>query len=659
MQTPRTHFFNLNTFITALFYLLFLITPLYFRFVTEELFEFNKMILVYGFTGAVTTLWILQMIVSKKLILNKSKLDLFLGAFFASQLLSTVFSIHTRTSLLGYYSRFHGGLASTLSYIVLYYAFISLVPKKHLKPLFAAFISSTAIVSIWGIFEHFGSSFSCAILTGKFDVACWVQDVQNRVYASFGQPNWMAAFLIAIIPVVLAYIISRKTHWLQRYFLYITLGLATLALLYTKSRSGVLGLVGGLGTLGLLTAGIWHYSQDTAQKTEIKKNWSVRAAVSAVVLVAGIMLLVGTPYSPSLGVLFSSTQPVPQPSEPTVEAPVNRLDAGGTDSGEIRKIVWRGAIAVWQRYPLLGSGVETFGYSYYRDRPDAHNMVSEWDFLYNKAHNELLNYLATTGFLGLATYVALWAAVGYMVLSALKNPQITSAEKLYSSGLFSGLVALFISNFFGFSTVTSTLVTFIYFAYLSILTQNSSPAFAAAATSAKVTKKQHPGFSGWQYFAYTATIVTAVFFFAQLHRYWSADVEYAAAKSLLRAKSYQQGITTMQSALLKSPNEALFYDTYSNELAALATTLSDQEDATAAAQVADTVLALSDTALSLNPAHLNFYKTRTRVLITLTQIEPSFMNEAKKTLLAAEKLTYDIDFDDVLFVALALIGFFF
>jgi putative inorganic carbon (hco3(-)) transporter len=60
----------------------------------------------------------------------------------------------------------------------------------------------------------------------------------------------------------------------------------------------------------------------------------------------------------------------------------------------------KGAWELTKKYPLFGSGVETFAYSYYNVRPVEHNLVTEWDFLYNKAHNEFLNYAATTGFVG-------------------------------------------------------------------------------------------------------------------------------------------------------------------------------------------------------------------------------------------------------------------
>jgi O-antigen ligase len=65
--------------------------------------------------------------------------------------------------------------------------------------------------------------------------------------------------------------------------------------------------------------------------------------------------------------------------------------------------------------------VETFAYSYYNFRPAQHNQLSEWDYLYNKAHNEFLNFLSTTGAFGLATYllIILWFSI-----FALKNRQL-------------------------------------------------------------------------------------------------------------------------------------------------------------------------------------------------------------------------------------------
>jgi len=97
------------------------------------------------------------------------------------------------------------------------------------------------------------------------------------------------------------------------------------------------------------------------------------------------------------------------------------IRVGGSDSMDIRKVVWQGAIELGQRYPLFGPGVETFAYTYYWVRPAAHNLLSEWDFLYNKAHNEYLNFLATTGFFGLFSYLLLitWTLIWWLKTSTI------------------------------------------------------------------------------------------------------------------------------------------------------------------------------------------------------------------------------------------------
>ena len=41
-----------------------------------------------------------------------------------------------------------------------------------------------------------------------FNVSCWQQDVKSRVFATFGQPNWLAAYLEILIFIGLYFYIS-------------------------------------------------------------------------------------------------------------------------------------------------------------------------------------------------------------------------------------------------------------------------------------------------------------------------------------------------------------------------------------------------------------------------------------------------------------------
>src|SRR3989344_7147770 len=121
---------TLTKLIGSLFYLLLFSTPLAFLPITSELFEFNKMILTYTFTGLILSVWILRMIIDRKVLFRQTLLDLPLIIFLLSQTLSTLISVDGRTSLLGYYSRFNGGLVSSYSYGILYWAYVSNMDYK-------------------------------------------------------------------------------------------------------------------------------------------------------------------------------------------------------------------------------------------------------------------------------------------------------------------------------------------------------------------------------------------------------------------------------------------------------------------------------------------------------------------------------------------------
>src|SRR3989339_1492380 len=111
--------------IAGAFYVLFIITPLILTPWNYELFEFNKMLAVYAATIVIAGAWLIEMVRQKKRLFTRTPLDIPWLLFLTSQILSTIFSIDPHTSIWGYYSRFHGGLASTLSYTILFYAFVT------------------------------------------------------------------------------------------------------------------------------------------------------------------------------------------------------------------------------------------------------------------------------------------------------------------------------------------------------------------------------------------------------------------------------------------------------------------------------------------------------------------------------------------------------
>lgn len=617
--------------IIGLFHFLVFAAPLFFLFRTEELFEFNKIILTYAVTVLISGTLLWQMVRERHLVLRRTFLDIPLGLFLLSQLAATLLSIHPRTSFLGYYTRFHGGLLSWITYTVLYYGFVSVFDRKTIKPLLFTAFGSAFLVALYGILEHFGHSFSCFMVTGgqSFGVDCWIQKVQERVFATFGQPNWLAAYTVMLIPVGAVLSADKKIKLPARSFLGLTTVLMFVTLLFTKSRSGLIAMAVGTLMMAIYYLLIYRINKDNNDISNKEITFSGKWLMGLFGIFLVLALWFGTAVSPSVSELAGSGKDAEHSPTTTETAVVNRLEVGGSDSGEIRKIVWEGALGVWKRYPWTGSGAETFAYSYYQDRPAAHNQVSEWDFLYNKAHNEFLNLLATTGLFGLVAYtlLLLWVAAGIFLLIATpgKEPQ----DKLFLASLGSGIAALTVSNFFGFSTVVVTILMFLYFAIIAIFGRPADePAPSESKNNVKLTE-------AWQYAGLTVVSLVIIFMLARVYNYWAADVAFSRGKAFFSAGRRNEGLAHLAVAATRSPQEALFYDELSSAYAMLALESAQQGQATAAAELASDAITMSNRALALNNVHLNFYKTRARVFIILSQLNKAFLEAARETLQAA------------------------
>lgn len=619
--------------ISFLFILLFFLTPLFFTPYNSELFEFNKIILVYGLTSLIVATWAGRIINQKRLSFKKSPLDLPLLIFLLSQIASSLFSIDPHTSFWGYYSRFNGGLASTFCYLLLYWAATNNLSRKDAVKIVKVSLASGLIVSTMGILEHFGHSLSCLLIEGNFDVSCWVQKVKERVFATLGQPNWLAAYLAILIPPAISLAIKAKTSTSRTYYLLLTT-CYYLCLLFTGSRSGFLGLAVGLGAFWLIY--LWQ------------NRFRLKRAIKPLLIINLIFLILAvgfaTPFPAINRFLHYRNWPFlpqesPPRSPPSLETAVGTvMEIGGSHSGEIRKIVWKGALDIFRHYPLFGSGVETFAQAYYRFRPLEHNLVSEWDFLYNKAHNEYLNYLSTTGAFGLGAHLlflfvfALWG-IKASLKSILKDETGGQSQPFLTLALLSGWLSILVSNFFGFSVVLVSLYCYLI------------PALAITLNRPEETAPAKKSFS----LLSPVPFLIGFFLISKIVNLWQADYHYSLGQKLARRDLHLAAYQELTKAVQISPKEPVFVNELSAATAHLALIAHSQKQASTAAQLSQLAQEYSDQALGLSPQNLNFFKTRVRLFYTLASLNPTYLDQAiaalKKTMALAPtdpKLVYNL-----------------
>lgn len=621
--------------------------------VNHELFEFNKMIFVYLVSILIFFLWGLKMISEKRFFVRRTVLDIPILLFLASQVISTIFSIDPHTSFWGYYSRFNGGLLSIIVYIFLYYAFLSNFfnekekAKEFAQKLLGFSIISGGIVALWGIPSHFGYDPTCMIFGRGLNTSCWTAafDPTARIFSTLGQPNWLAAYLSILLPISIAFFlnsylsIKEFNEKVKSYKLIATtllLLILYLAISWTNSQSGFMGLWIGIFTFIGIIKFVAYKKVGFTIKKYLKLN-TIRLLGGVFVLFLLLTFFVGNPFPRFQNLSFEK---IFQSSENTVTENVENqgpaLEYNITGSGEIRLIVWKGAFEIFKANPLIGSGVETFAYSYYKYRPTEHNLTSEWDYLYNKAHNEYLNFLATTGILGLGTYlffISLFLFYAFKYFKAQKSLN----QILLPAAIIGGFISILISNFFGFSVVLLNLFLFLLPAIFLMITGKKSKLYTIP-KNAKTESSRIKEFTTMQYVGLTILTILSIFFFLNILNLWTADKSYALGYNLNKIGDYVRANAPLENAVKTRPSEDLYKNELSANLASLALAFAQDNQPENASVLAQRAKTLSDDVIRNNPNNVVYYKTRTRTLFTLSQMRPEILNEAYETILAAQLL---------------------
>lgn len=395
---------------------------------TNELFEFPKMLTIYFLTTLILSAYLIRSLIEERLTLRRTPLDIPILLFLISYILATIFSVDRYTSTFGYYTRFNGGLLSIICYLVLYYILVAEFSEiKKLKTLLTIFMVSTTLLASYGFLQHFG-----------IDRKYWIQDSQARVFSTIGQPNWLAAYLAALLPLILSLAFYQRNK-VNSFFYYLLFVLVYSTFWFTYSRSGLLGFALAMGSFFvLLGANIL---------------WQKRFPLITLFLTCLTLSF------------FTFGFATIRLSETTTEITTSKKGS----TGQIRFIVWKGTLDLikkshFQR-KIIGYGPGTFAYTFLPFRPRELNDTSEWEFLYNKAHNEFLDTAATVGLFGLGAFILI--LVGYclwnfeMLILANKK-RIKANERVLLIGLFSGWVSLFVTNFFGFLVVPTALLFWLF-----------------------------------------------------------------------------------------------------------------------------------------------------------------------------------------------------
>lgn len=390
--------------LVMLFCLLFTLTPMMFSSNTKEHYEFPKMFFVYFI---VTLATLVAFAFNQKLKKPSNIVLLFLLSF----IVSTLFSVDLYTSVWGYYSRFNDGLVSVLVFFAMYLVLISRFNSEFLKKLFFVFCLVSIPISIYGLFNQEGAL---------------------RVYSTFGQPNWLGAYLA----ICLSYFLFRlfQTTTRKEVFLFSVIGIIVYACLWrTYSFSAYLGLL-----ISFVYISYIHIKIDI-------KSYLIKALC--------MVVFMGVISASQPGIfeerLNDSLRDFRKFITFNLVVHATNSDYALADSGYIRKGLWESSVKMFfssTKIFAVGIGPETFPYIFPFFRVDFLNYSSEWDYILNKPHNYYLEVLVEQGLLGFISYGLLLGWV-FKKLSSVYRPSF---------------IALLVTNVFGWPTVAISLVFWLF-----------------------------------------------------------------------------------------------------------------------------------------------------------------------------------------------------
>ncbi len=629
--------------------------------------------LTFGLTILILSAWIIKMVVLKKFWIQKTPLDIPIVIFLVSLIISTIFSWDIHVSVWGYYSRFNGGLLSIFSYIILYYALASNFSLARgdasgdvrrrasslssgslegaplderaagprlidlIKRILVTSLFSGTIVALWGLPSHFGYDPTCFLFRGSLDVSCWTEDFQPklRIFSTLGQPAWLGAYLAILSPLVLALFLNSKRRLFAFCFLLLSV-LFYVDILFTKSRAALIAF-----WISIACFVFSYYLIDVRKKVKKISLKNVFAYTKPLLLILAIFLIATAVVMSPFELKFQKGKIQLQNPAPRQTADASFASGGGgTESGKIRLFVWTGAINAWLHNPFFGTGVETFAYSYYKYKPVGHNLTSEWNFLYNKAHNEYLNYLATTGIVGLGTYMAIIISFLYKSLKFMKKNKFNPVI----SALVAGYISILVTNFFGFSVVIINLYFFIIPLLVFVLSDmvKAKNVFVYNFDDQKTDK-----LSFIQKLDIFVVIIVTFYLIAYLVNFWFADKAYALGSNLSRSGMYEQAYLNLQEATQRIDFEPTFKDELASNdsilaLSLLSSTPEDEKQASAAATLAQGLAREAIIASTSNSTehskNVVFWKTKVRVFYTLSQVDPKYLSFALDAIKKAAEL---------------------
>jgi len=417
LKEKINNWFEGEIFIKAgLIILLFLAPLVFYPYSTS--FHFTKNTVIEIIMSLIVGFWLIKQLEQKEAFpLLKSPLNLPIIIFSFTILISLF-----QTNSL--YDSFNE-IALWSCYIFLYFLITSsLKDKRWIYILLKIVILSASIAAIYCIFQFYGLDFSIWKKIGG----------RGSLFSTFGNPNYLAGHLAAVIPLVFVLFCLQKVKF-KKIILELIIALLYTSLLMTLCRGAWIALFGSI--VVMLTA-IYLFKRRAFAFFKANKGW----------LISLILILL------VISIIYSTPNPLNPLGKVSVTQRAVSVTEIGSSSMQTRFLIWLSSVETIRRSPLLGKGIGAYGLYYPSSQGAvlAQKRYQKYIPYTNKsinAHNDYLHLGAEIGLIGLSAFLWLIFTFYKNALSGLIK--IQAKEKIFLIiGFMGGVTVLLIHSLFSF-----------------------------------------------------------------------------------------------------------------------------------------------------------------------------------------------------------------
>ncbi|OQX71727.1 hypothetical protein B6D52_00425 [Candidatus Parcubacteria bacterium 4484_255] len=425
----------------ALWLAIIFFVPIFLLRQCHNIFEIPKNILFQILTELLLFFYVIKVILFPKDKDRWAKIKSFLPAFvFIFVLgLSTIFSQVKWFSFWGSWERRMGYLTWLHFFVFSLVLFLNLKSKKQIYHILISVIFSSILVVFYGLMQFQG-----------LDIFAWTYDpfAQGRIFSTIGQPNFLGSWLLLVLPVPLIFLHRRDFKIKTLAFLLFLLLLYTLFL--TKSRGAIVGLI----ALFIFLFFVWLW----------KRNKKL-----IIIPIICFLFILSFVFFSQTNTQKSNKSPVSLPFLARLQSFTNLREAG-----QYRLMHWQASLELIKQKPILGYGIATQRFNFPKYYQPEFAVYEKPNIYLDYAHNDILDVLLSTGFLGLISYLLL---VGYVFIIGWKyflKKSEKSDSQIIVLALMAGLFGYLVSILFSFH-VMSTLLYFWLFCVLILFLSRPFP----------------------------------------------------------------------------------------------------------------------------------------------------------------------------------------